>query len=90
MAWAWLALAVTREGDRLTLEISNDGPDGPPMKALRNGDRSTGIGLANTRARLEKIYGTNYQLELTPRPDGGMRVHLDLPWRPIQTLTPTP
>ena len=83
-------LAARREQDRLKLEIVDDGPDGSPVEdgAVRN--HPTGIGLANTRARLEKIYGTNYRLELTPRPAGGMRVSLDLPWRPIQTLTPPP
>ena len=74
-------LAVKRAEGRLQLEIVDDGPDGSPVERDVGGTRQGGIGLTNTRARLEKIYGSDYRLDLTPRPEGGMRVSLDLPWR---------
>lgn len=74
-------IAARREGDRVKLEIENDGAQAAPTPS---GDgRSGGLGLANTRTRLEKIYGSDYHLEMIHRADGGMRVRLDLPWRPL-------
>ena len=49
-------LSAERAGDRLRLEIADNGP-GP----TKNGD---GIGLANTRARLAGLYGSAGRLEL--------------------------
>jgi LytS/YehU family sensor histidine kinase len=40
-----------------------------------------GIGLANTRARLEQLYGLNQSLELANHPDGGLQVSITLPFR---------
>jgi signal transduction histidine kinase len=81
-------LAVHRQDGRLQLEVVNDGPDGSPLETEDGDGRRGGIGLSNTRARLEKIYGTDYRLEMTPRPEGGMRVFLDLPWRLMSALKP--
>jgi two-component system LytT family sensor kinase len=81
-------LAARRVDGRLHLEVSDDGPDGSPVERTAAETRKGGIGLSNTRMRLEKIYGTNYRLEMTPRPGGGMLVQLDLPWRPVPAHEP--
>jgi Histidine kinase/Histidine kinase-, DNA gyrase B-, and HSP90-like ATPase len=47
--------------------------------------RRTGIGLANLQARLETLYGTNQRLELAPRPQGGLTVRVEIPWRAAST-----
>jgi sensor histidine kinase YesM len=80
-------LAAQRVNGRLQLEVVDDGPDGSPVSPEGTDERK-GIGLSNTRARLEKIYGTDYHLEMTPRPEGGMRVSLDLPWRFMPSFKP--
>ena len=81
-------LAARRVEGRLQLEIVDDGPDGSPVEREAGEQRTGGIGLANTRARLDNIYGSDYRLELTPRPEGGMRVLLDLPWRLMPLCKP--
>jgi two-component system, LytTR family, sensor kinase len=71
-------IAARQQAGRLLVEVTDDGPGpapGPPP-AIR-----TGVGLANTRARLEAAYHQDFRMELRPRPEGGMIVHLDLPWR---------
>lgn len=81
-------VAARREGNRLLIEIENDGPDQPEDVVAAGGiasDRQGGIGLANTRARLARIYGRDdHRIELRPRADGGMLVRLDLPWREVE------
>jgi two-component system LytT family sensor kinase len=75
-------LASSRRGSRLHIEIADDGADGPsPACTEQSGGKRQGIGLANTRAQLDKLYGLDYQLKLTKQPEGGTVVTLELPWR---------
>ena len=41
-----------------------------------------GIGLGNTRARLERLYGSDHLLELRPCEEGGAVAQLRIPYRP--------
>ncbi|MFL5449601.1 MAG: sensor histidine kinase [Gemmatimonadales bacterium] len=70
---ARVRLRAARAGDRLRIEISDNGP-GP------NGARA-GVGLANTRARLAALYGSGHQFELRALESGGTLVTMDLPFR---------
>jgi sensor histidine kinase YesM len=66
-----------REGDFLVLTISDNGrgiPEGGPKRE--------GIGLANTRARLDELYGERHRFEMTNRPDGGLCVLVAIPLEP--------
>ncbi|MEO7598955.1 MAG: ATP-binding protein, partial [Opitutus sp.] len=65
------------EGDRLLLEVRDDGP------GIMNGyERAKeGVGLANTRERLKKIYGTRTHLALHSEPGHGVSVQIILPYR---------
>jgi signal transduction histidine kinase len=69
---ARVRLHAVRAGDRLRLEIADNGP-GP----TRSGD---GIGLANTRARLAALYGSAHRFELAAKGDGTV-VTIELPFR---------
>lgn len=78
-------ILARRTGARVEIEIENDGPDeGAPARGSQ--ERVGGVGLSNTRSRLEKIYGDEYSLAMIRRADGGMRVRVELPWRPSQSL----
>jgi two-component system sensor histidine kinase AlgZ len=80
-----VCLGARRDEDRLSLIIENDGPDAGPVELVPRAP-GAGVGLANTRARLEKIYGADYRLQMIHRPDGGMRISLNLPWRAVSPL----
>jgi two-component system LytT family sensor kinase len=68
-----------RRGDSLVLSILDDGPAlDPGRQAMVDG-----IGLSNTRLRLERLYGEGQSLTMTPIPGGGMMVELVLPYREI-------
>ena len=85
-----IRISARHAAGRLHLEVTDDGPGpspGPPP-SIR-----TGVGLANTRARLEAAYQSDFRMELRPAADGGMIAHLDLPWRPAPAAAepaPTP
>ena len=68
---------VRRIGESLELAVSDTGtgakPNGPPTK-------STGIGLANTEARLKELYGDSGRLFLSTT-DAGCTVKIQCPIR---------
>ncbi len=74
-AVAEVSIAAVREGDRLHLEVSDNGP------GLNGSSRGGGLGLANTRARLQELYGPSHRFELTnaPAPGGALAV-IDIPY----------
>lgn len=69
--------AQSRDG-KLVLEVADDGPGLP---AGWDPDRDSGLGLRNTRARLEHLYGPDYWLEFVEAPGGGLVVRLTIPLR---------
>ncbi len=68
--------AAPRNGS-LRIEVKDNGPGLPVDQDgihLRKG-----VGLGNTKARLERLYGTDHLLELTNDPAGGLIVTLEIP-----------
>jgi signal transduction histidine kinase len=61
---------------RLTVSIEDDGPGFPGGDPFSS---KTGIGLANTKARLEHLYGADHELRATNGATGGAIVVLELP-----------
>ena len=67
-------LSVWRTGDRLHVRVRDNGPGLPRGWSL---ERHMGIGLGNTRARLEQLYGkADYTLDVAP--DEGRRTSVDI------------
>jgi two-component system, LytTR family, sensor kinase len=65
------------DGETLELRVLDTGPGfGAAARAGR-----TGVGIANTRARLEQLYGARQELALDNRPEGGACVTVRLPLR---------
>ena len=65
-----------REGGLLILRVSDDGPGIPEG---RGPEKSGGVGLRNTRARLEHLYEGRHRFEHANRPEGGLAVTLAIP-----------
>jgi two-component system, LytTR family, sensor kinase len=70
-------IAARRDGARLIITITDDGL-GPSTPIASGHER---IGLGNTRARLEALYGSQHRLELANAPECGARVTLDIPFK---------
>jgi two-component system LytT family sensor kinase len=68
-----IELSARRDGDELRLSVRDNGPgldDGAP----------TGVGVANTRARLEQLYGEYAALTLATAGGGGVLAEIVLPY----------
>lgn len=60
------------------IEVKDNGP-GLQVDRMFEARRGTGLGLANTRARLAGLYGDAARFELTNDPRGGLVVALEIP-----------
>ena len=73
-----IEIAARRSGDRLVLTVLDNGPGLTDEPRAEGGD---GLGLANTRARLEQLYGEAQRLTLEPAADGrGAMARIELPF----------
>jgi signal transduction histidine kinase len=73
-----VGISSTLENGHLRLTVYDDGaglPDDWQMKS------STGIGLANTAARLQQLYDDDHQFDIRNRPAGGVEVTILLPFK---------
>jgi two-component system LytT family sensor kinase len=73
-----VSISAYRAGDMLRVNVSDDGP------GLQSGwrmEESEGIGLANTRARLERLYGGDQRFELRNAEGGGVTAAVAIPFR---------
>ena len=60
-------------GDHLKIEVEDDGPGIDSMRAPE------GVGLSNTRSRLEALYGNKHRFSLSRPTQGGLLVTIELP-----------
>jgi two-component system, LytTR family, sensor kinase len=72
-----IEVTAQKNGDALELRVRDNGPglhrDGPAV--IREG-----LGLGNTRARLEQMYGASHHFDMTDAPEGGLRVTVEIPF----------
>jgi signal transduction histidine kinase len=69
-----IEIVALPEGTWLVLRVIDNGPGHEPTT-------ETGVGLANTRLRLQTLFGDQAELQLLPAPDGGTIVTVRLPLR---------
>jgi hypothetical protein len=70
-------IAIRRDGARLFITVTDDG-SGAGAHMASTPER---VGLGNTRARLEALYGSQHRLELADAPERGTRVSMEIPFR---------
>jgi sensor histidine kinase YesM len=69
----------------LELRVQDDGPGPPPA----NSSQGHGIGLANTRARLQQLYGDAGQLTLDNGENGGAVATMIFPYHAASGIPQT-
>jgi two-component system, LytTR family, sensor kinase len=77
-------ITAGRDGERLWMRVRDNGAglQVRTLKALR-----TGVGLSNTRARLDCLYGRHYRLEFSDT-HGGLSVLIEIPFLRMTTARP--
>jgi len=74
-----IRLSARREGDQLVIRVEDDGPGVASTNPIREG-----VGLGNSRARLQHLYGSRATVELSAHRDAarqrGTSVVIRLPW----------
>ena len=68
-----VSITATREGHDVRISVRDDGPG-------ITGTTGSGVGLANTRARLEQLYGSGHAFEIRSS-DSGVTAELRIPYR---------
>jgi two-component system, LytTR family, sensor kinase len=73
-----ISIRAARENGWLKVEVADNG------KGIENENldkvRTSGLGLSNTQARLEQLYGANFRFQLQKAAKGGLLVTLRLPF----------
>ena len=71
-------ISAKRENGSLRIRVRDNGPG---LQAITRPDDGLkeGLGLSNTRARLEQLYGAAHRFELENAPGGGLLVTLEIP-----------
>ncbi len=85
-----LAIEARRNNGHLQLRVRDNG-SGLPTET--NGKPVEGIGLSNTRSRLQHLYGDKFQFQLTSAQGGGLEAFIEIPFHtsgPDSARTPVP
>jgi sensor histidine kinase YesM len=71
-------IRARRENGMVQLEVCDNGAG---LGTAQPESLMKGIGLSNTRARLEQLYGASHRFELHDREGGGLKVMIEIPFR---------
>lgn len=75
----YIEIAAIRKNGNICLKVQDNGSGLSPN--YRKSD--DGIGLSNTRARLQHIYGEAHELTFDTPPEGGVTVSIKIPFRKL-------
>jgi signal transduction histidine kinase len=78
-----IEIRARRAGGQLLLEVCDNGPG---LAGLSRAASGRGVGLANTRSRLEHLYGDAQQLSFSQPTGGGLVVTVAIPFRSDEPL----
>ena len=73
-----LRISARVQHKTLVLQISDSGPG---LGNGNNGQKSSGVGLKNTRERLQQLYGDSQAFTLAPNEPRGLRITINIPTR---------
>ena len=69
-----MEIVVRQRDQSIRITVCDDGPGMPEQL-------KEGVGISNTRARLEQLYGASQRFVYANRPEGGVCVTLEFPLR---------
>lgn len=81
----YIEVCASHPNGTLILIVKDNGP-GLAAAQDSSGKLRGGVGLANTRARLEHLYGMAQRFEMAGADEGGLQVTLEIPFEKVQSL----
>ena len=72
-----LKISARVRHDTLILQLSDTGPG---LGNGNNGQKSSGVGLKNTRERLQQLYGDDQAFTLAPNEPSGLTITINIPY----------
>lgn len=78
-----IVVRAEKSGEQLNLVVQDTGSSAQWAQEVPTQEKSTGIGLSNTRARLAELYGENHLFRFTQEPGAGAKVEIGIPFRSI-------
>jgi sensor histidine kinase YesM len=72
-----VTIRAVKNNENLQLQVSDDGPGLPVGWKL---DAHAGVGLTNTKQRLEQLYPAAHQFEVNNSESGGVTVKIIMPF----------
>lgn len=72
-----LRISARVQQGTLVMQISDTGPG---LGNGNGGQKSSGVGLKNTRERLQQLYGDNQAFTLAPNEPSGLRITINIPF----------
>jgi two-component system, LytTR family, sensor kinase len=79
-----IELVTRRDAERLRIEVRDNGG------GLASTQIEEGVGLSNTRARLQQLYGTEQEFTIANGTEHGAVVTMVIPFRTLALATPVP
>ena len=76
-----IEIRAERRDGMIELQVTDDGPGLQPCDEEGGEKFKEGVGLANTRARLRRLYGDEHRIEIKSADGGGLAVKLSIPFR---------
>ena len=80
-----IQVCASRLNGALVLQVKDNGP-GLTAAQDSAGKLRGGVGLSNTRARLEQLYGTAQRFEMADARGGGLQVTLEIPFEKAEAV----
>ena len=71
-------IVVTPRNGMLRIQVKDNGPGLRLVRSFSDHSKQ-GLGLSNTKARLERLYGSAHRLDLANEPTGGTVVTMEVP-----------
>ena len=77
---AVIEIKASQTNKRINISVSDNGPGFPESDSIEIKD---GIGLSNTKARLDQLYGKDHAFEISNSKTGGALIQIDIPCKKI-------
>ncbi len=86
-----IAVVITRRGEHLVLIVRDTGaPNGSANGEHADEQETTGVGLRNTRARLQELYGDHFTFDLVLTQNGATEAIIRVPYHTTADLRAIP